>query len=269
MQIREVLSPAITELLKGRTPAEVRRKPGRFIIRTSLPDGAGGERPVFLKVYSCEGWWNRLKSSITGRLGKTPPAQAERRNLQWAAAQGIPVPRVVQATELPQCDYARASVLITEELSGMNTLHALIPRAAETLGPAAFRQWKQELAAETARLTRLLHRSDRFHKDLYLSHFFLTDDALADGLPIHGRLYLLDFLRLRRHRWNRRRWQVKDLAELLYSSDLPGVETRDLLRFMHAYLGSAKLDRQGRSLVNSVLRKAARYRRQNRRRVSR
>jgi len=269
MQTPEALPSVVTELLEGRKAAELRRKPGRFIIRTSLPDGAGRERPVFLKVYSCEGWWSRLKSSVTRRLGKTPPAQVERRNLEWAAAQGIPVPRVVQVTELSHCNYARLSVLVTEELRGMNGLHALIPRAAETLGPAAFRRWKQELAEEIARLTRLLHRSDRYHKDLYLSHFFLTDDALTDALPIHGRLHLLDFLRLRHYHWNRTRWQVKDLAELLYSSDLPGVETRDLLRFIHAYLGSAKLDRQGRRLVSSVVRKAARYRRQNRGRVSR
>ncbi len=258
------MSSALAGLLKGRLPAEVRHKRGRVIVRANLPDADGRERPVFLKVYSCDGRWNRVKSSITSVLGKGPPAQLERRNLRWAAAQGIPVPRVV--TGFPEIDSASASVLATEELCGMSALHTLIPRGAKTLSPAAFRKWKRDLAHELARLTQLLHRTNRFHKDLYLCHFLLRDEALTDGQPIHGRLHLLDFLRLKHHRWNRRRWQVKDLAELLYSSDLTGVETRDRLRFMHTYLGCTRLDRDGRRLVKSVVKKAARYHRQNRER---
>ncbi len=264
MQTREVLSPAIAELLKGRLLTEVRHKRGRFIVRTSLPDADGQERPVFLKVYTCNGRWNRVKSRITSSLGKASPAQLERRNLGWAAAQGIPVPRLV--TGFPEFESASFSVLVTEELCGMSALHTLLPRGAKTLSPAAFRKWKRELAHELARLTQLLHRSNRYHKDLYLCHFFLPDEALTDGQSIQGRLHLLDLLRLKHHRWNSRRWQVKDLAELLYSSDLAGIETRDRLRFMHTYLGCTKLDRDGRRLIESVVKKAARYRRQNRER---
>ncbi len=264
MQSREVLSSALAGLLKGRLAAEVRHKRGRFIVRTSLADADGRERPVFLKVYTCDGFWSRVKSSITRRLGKGSPAQLERRNLRWAAAQGIPVPRLVAG--FPEFESASFRVLATEELGGMSALHTLIPTGAKTLRPDVFRNLKRDSAHELARLTQLLHRANRFHKDLYLCHFFLPDEALTDGQPIQGRLHLLDFLRLKHHRWNRRRWQVKDLAELLYSSDLAAIETRDRLRFMHAYLGCAKLDRDGRRLVKSVVKKAARYRRQNRER---
>jgi hypothetical protein len=260
MQIQEVVSSVVSELQKGRLPAGARRKPGRFILWAKLLDTDGQERALFLKAHVCDG---RL-SRIARRLGRRPPAAVERRNLAWASAQGIPVPRVVAG--FPDFESAGFSVLVTEELSGMTALHHLIPRAAGSLGPTALRVWKRELGDEVARLTRLLHGSDCFHKDLYLCHFFLPDQAITDGLPIHGRLHLVDFLRLRHYRWIRRRWQVKDLAELLYSSDLQGIETRDRVRFLHAYLNCKKLDREGRRLLKSVVKKAERYRRKNRRR---
>jgi len=265
MQTPGTVPPVINQLLKGRVPVEVRGKPGRFIIRTTLPDGAGQERPVYLKVYPGDGFWDRIKSRIFGHLALRSPAQVERANLSWASAHGIPVPRVISAApELLQQESASISLLVTEELSGMSALHVLIPTAARTVTPANFRRWKHDLGDEIARLARCLHQTDRFHKDLYLCHFFLPDVAVTDLMPVRGRLHLLDFLRLKQHRWNKRRWQVKDLAELLYSSDVPGIDTRDRLRFMHAYLGCRKLNQKGRRLVRSVVRKAARYRRQNR-----
>lgn len=259
MQTREAVLSGIDEILKGKLPEEVRRKPGRLIVRTTLPDTAGRQCPVFLKVYTPDGWWNRVISTIGARLGRKSRAQIERANLEWAASQGIPVPRLIS-----ECGSSPLDVVVTEELTGMSAVHMLIPKAAKTAGGEAFQAWKRELVEELARLTRLLHRSNRYHKDLYLCHFFLPDNAVTDRLPIRGRLHLLDYLRLKHHRWNRRRWQVKDLAELLYSSDVPGVDARDLVRFMHAYLDCRKLDSDARRLVKSVVSKAARYRRQNR-----
>ncbi len=244
-----ITRPFIADLLEGRRAAEVRRKPGRVIVRTMLTtDDAGRQRSVYLKIYS----------------GKRQSAAVERQNLEWAAARGIPVPRLITAASFSGSGLAFRSALATEELCGMKPLHALIPRAAKDLSPAAFRNWKLGLGKEIARLTGLLHEAGRYHKDLYLCHFFFPEADLAEGSLVAGRLHLLDFLRLKRYRWNRRRWQVKDLAQLLYSSDLPGIGPRDRLHFMHTYLGCRKLDRHGRRLVKSVAKKAERYRRQNR-----
>jgi len=266
--VQLLITPSlVADLLQGRRPAaEARAKPGRWIIRTALPDAAGRARRVVLKVHRRHGLWRRLLP-IPGR--RRSPGSVECHNLRWAAAQGIPVPVLLSASDFSVPGLGFVSVLATEELTGMPPLDTAIDRAAVVLSPSAFRKWKRNLAAEVARLAQLLHRSHRFHKDLYLSHFFLPELALTDGLPIQGRLRLLDFLRLKRHRWNRRRWQVKDLAQLLYSSTLPGVGVRDRLHFMRAYLGCSKLDQQGRRLIRSVERKAARYRRQNRGRVAR
>jgi tRNA A-37 threonylcarbamoyl transferase component Bud32 len=257
----------VADLLQKRLPAvEVRAKPGRWIIRTSLRDTGGVLRHVVLKVYRHDKWWKRALSIVTRGHGQRSPARLERRNLEWAAAQGIPVPALLSTDDFSIPGLGSASVLTTEELA-MIPLDTAVERAAATLAPSDFREWKRDAAREVARLTRLLHQSRRFHKDLYLSHFYLPESALADGMPIHGRLWMLDFLRLKHHGWNWRRWRVKDLAQLLYSSRLSGVGVRDRLRFMRAYLRCSKLDRRALRLIRSVQKKAARYRRQNRRAV--
>ncbi len=251
----------LVELLTGKQATEVRRKPGRWIVRTTLPDAAGRVLPVVLKVYDSEPGWKRRLSALAGRLS---PAETERRNLEWASAQGIAVPRLVGTTQISQPGLPFSSVFVTEELSDMEPLNVVLSQAAAALGADGLRAWKKEVINEIARLAAILHRSNRYHKDLYLSHFFLPRTAITDRLPVRGRVRLLDFLRLKHHRWNRRRWQVKDLAQLLYSSELPGISDRDRIGFMHAYLQCGKLDRPGRSLIKAVARKARRYRRKNR-----
>ncbi|RPI26028.1 MAG: hypothetical protein EHM61_12775 [Acidobacteria bacterium] len=260
-----VTAAQVADLLAGRLPAEVRRKPGRAIVRTDLTDGEGGRRRVFMKVYGWGGGrWDRLRGMLSRWRRGGSPAFIESRNLKWAATQGIAVPRLISAQDFTDRGLAFESVLITEELTGMSPLNVAIQRAVDTLARPALRRWKADLADQLARLTELLHQSRRYHKDLYLCHFLVPDEAVTDQRPLAGRLRLLDFLRLKNHPWNWRRWQVKDLAQLLYSSALPGIRAVDRLRFMHAYLGCPKLDRQGRRLLRRVEKKAARYRRQNR-----
>ena len=59
------------------------------------------------------------------------------------------------------------------------------------------------------------------------------------------------------------RWRVKDLAGLLFSTELKGVTTRDRLRFFKQYLGVKKLDDGNRALLRRIVAKAERYRRHN------
>ncbi|MBI3411459.1 MAG: hypothetical protein HY040_24285, partial [Planctomycetes bacterium] len=141
----------------------------------------------------------------------------------------------------------------------MLPLHEAIPLAAQQLEPEAFRRWKSGLVVEVARLARFLHDRRCFHKDLYLCHFFIARSDI--GLPPHpqplspegraepgreppqswrGRVHLIDFHRLGKHRWTWPVWRVKDLGQLLYSSHIEGVDGRDRLRFWRHYLGQGK-----------------------------
>src|SRR5439155_11971566 len=126
--------------------------------------------------------------------------------------------------------------------------------------------WKRGLVAELARLARELHGRRRFHKDFYLFHFYVAH-ADTRHLPAwRGRVHLIDLHRLGHHPWAWRLWQLKDLAQLLYSSEVPGVSARDRLRFWRHYFGPGARGRWGRWLRWCIAIKWKNYRRHNEKR---
>jgi heptose I phosphotransferase len=152
----------------------------------------------------------------------------------------------------------------------MLPLHEAIPLAEARLEPGDFGRWKRGLLGEMARLARLLHDRRAFHKDLYLCHFFVPAELTwAAPASWRGRVWLIDLHRLARHPWTWRRWQMKELAQLLYSSEVPGVGVRDRVWFWRCYRGPGPRGRADRWLRAFVLLKWQRYRRHNLRRKAR
>ena len=145
----------------------------------------------------------------------------------------------------------------------MLPLHEAIPAAARSLDPGTFARWKRGLAREVARLARALHDRQRFHKDLYLCHFYVAEEETRRLPEWTGRVRLIDFHRLGHHRRARLWWRAKDLAQLFYSSRVEGVTARDRLRFWRAYHGGRRLARAARGLRWLVRLRAWRYGRHN------
>jgi heptose I phosphotransferase len=245
------------------------RSTGRWLLERD-----GRRLGVYLKRHYRLSWWYGLLACFWPDAAWSPGLQ-EWRHLEWARGQGLPVPAAVAAGEYigPWCRLQ--SFLAVEELAGMLPLHQAIPAAAAALEPAAFRRWKHGLAAELARVARDLHRRRYFHKDFYLCHFFVpASDTLPACAPAarpeawRGRVHLIDLHRLAHHRWTWRLWQAKDLAQLLFSADVAGIDARDRVRFWRLYRGGRR-DRRARWLERSILVKWALYRRHNERRARR
>lgn len=248
-----IMTVAVTD----RFLAKQGRSTGRWILH------AGPQRlVVYLKRHHHLPRWRGLLAALWPDRGWSP-AVRESSNLEWAHAQGLPVPGVVAAGEYIGPWGRLQSFLAVEELADMLPLHEAVPAAAARLDPAAFRRWKDGLIAELARLTHVLHGRRWFHKDLYLCHFFIprADTGLVPRW--HGRVHLIDLHRLGHHPWTWRLWQAKDLAQLLYSSEIAGIHVRDRLRFWKRYLGMGAYRRQSRWLRQWVLVKWRRYRRHN------
>ncbi len=237
------------------------RSTGRLVLHS-----AGRELAVYLKRHYRLPWWRGLLATLWPG-GAWSPAVQERRHLEWAQAQGLPVPRVVAAGELigPACRLQ--SFLAIEELTGMLALHQAIPLAARMLPPAVFLSWKRGLIAELARLARFLHDRRHFHKDLYLCHFYIPRaDTSAVPSCWTGRVHMIDLHRLTAHPFTWPIALVKDLGQLLYSSEVEGVEPGDRARFWRAYVGPLRRTRRARLLAWFVLLKARRYREHNHKR---
>jgi heptose I phosphotransferase len=248
-----------------RFSAKQGRSTGRLVL-----DGEGGSRlVVYLKRHHRLPWWlGLLARAWTG----CSPALREWEHLRWAQAQGVPVPRAVAAGERLGPGWRLESFLAVEELTGMLPVNEAIPFARASLSPEGFRRWKRGLAAEMARLARLLHDRRRYHKDLYLCHFYLhQDDTTAPAPPggWEGRVSLIDLHRLGHHPWAWPIWLLKDLAQLLYSSAVPGVNLRDRLWFWRCYRGPGSSASAARWLRRGVLFKWRLYQRHAQRRQRR
>jgi heptose I phosphotransferase len=247
-------------ILQARLTDDFHAKQGRSTGRWVL-EKAGRTLAVYLKRHYRLPWWQGLLAALWPE-GDWSPALREFRHLQWARAQGLPVPRVVAAGEYLEPLLKLQSFLAIEELTGMLPLHLAIPEAGRQLTADAFRRWKTGLAREVARLTRFLHERHYFHKDLYLCHFYIPRTHISIVPAWQGCVHMIDFHRLGRHPFTRPWWRIKDLGQLLYSSIVEGVDVRDRLRFWRYYLAPGH--RRGpRWLTWCVLQRGARYRRHN------
>jgi heptose I phosphotransferase len=244
-------------------------KQGRSTGRLILSRG-NRQLTVYLKRHYRLSWWRGLLAALWPDLGWSP-ALEEWRHLEQARQFGLPVPASVAAGEFIGPWGRLQSFLAVEELTGMLPLHEAIPAASAQMAPGDFVRWKVGLILELARIARAMHTRHWFHKDLYLCHFFVAEELCwaPHVEDWRGRVHLIDLHRLAHHSWTSRFWQVKDLAQLLFSSDVPGVTDRDRLRFWRAYLGNRRRGAMMAWLRHWVLFRCALYRRhEGRRRVA-
>ena len=113
---------------------------------------------------------------------------------------------------------------------------------------------KHKIIEEIANIVGRMHAEGLHHQDLYLCHFLCGSEQ--DGLP----LTLIDLQRVKRHRRLPRRWQVKDLAQLHFSS-AQYITRRDIWRFWKTYNSIYHTRRRIIPLWHSILRKSERIRR--------
>lgn len=222
------------------------RSTGRYVLASS-----DGSVSFYLKRYFRLPWWRRWLAPLDSF-----PGPRELANLQRVAALGVPCPEplVAGADRRHPCH----SLLAVRELDGFIPLHQFIPSRFAQTESSSKRLMRRELTLRLADIARRLHAAKLYHCDFYLCHFFLRESPLG---PAGFDLVLIDLMRLK-HSWLSR-WQVKDLAQLLFSSDLPGVTRTDRLRFFKHYLGLSRLDAAARRLLRRIQRKASFYHRHN------
>jgi hypothetical protein len=115
------------------------------------------------------------------------------------------------------------------------------------------------LIVQVAEIARRFHAAGFNHRDFYGCHFLVKETS-------QGRfdVRLIDLQRVQRRRWFRRRWIVKDLAQLASMSPDDCVGPREKILFLKAYLGVCKLRTEDKRLVRDVLAKLSQIRRRAR-----
>jgi heptose I phosphotransferase len=217
-----------------------RAREGRSCQRLTL-----GGRRYFIKIHRGVGWREILKNLLSLRLPVLSSA-SERRAIARVSQLGVAAP-VVAGFGLRGRNPARLqSFLITDELDGTVSLEEYC--RSWPVRPPPF-DVRRALIVEVARIARALHENGVNHRDFYLCHFLLDRRCVGDpeargargARAVRVPLWLIDLHRAQVRRRTPRRWAVKDLAGLLFSSFSIGLTRADVLRFARAYRGDAPL----------------------------
>lgn len=125
------------------------------------------------------------------------------------------------------------SFIITEELTDTTNLEEYCGDWHRQ--PPAFTT-KLALIKKIAHISRIMHDAGMCHRDYYLCHFHLDPSSLNTNKL---KLSLIDLHRALIKKSLAKRWLIKDIAGLYFSSMEIGLSARDRLRFMKLYSGDS------------------------------
>lgn len=170
--------------------------------------------------------------------GSASPAEDDVRGQAELESAGIPTLKIVGYGSLAD----GRSFVISEDLAGYLAADKLVAAGVP------FDQLRERIADLTGRL----HAADLHHRDLYLCHFFARRGDSQD-------VRIIDTARVKKlPRFFARRWIVKDLAQLWYSTLSLPISDADREALLARYAAARKLDdRELAGLRRSIERKSA------------
>jgi lipopolysaccharide core heptose(I) kinase len=212
----------------------------------------GRRRTLFLKKHHVRTWWSRLRA----RFGLPPSGSAgreEARNVRKLESAGIPCMELAAFGEKLGQDGLLESFLLTPELEGFTQLDDFLRERFQPLATEHSRQRNvhlQQLISRVAAIAKQFHEAGFNHRDLYCCHFFVRETTPGDF-----EIRLIDLQRVQHRRRLRRRWLVKDLAQLAYSAPRDRIKCTQKMAFIREYFGVAKLRPEHKRLIREVLAK--------------
>jgi hypothetical protein len=245
---------AVMDVSKGRCIRALKdRENWRLVLHGPHTDGQG----VYLKKHHVRTWRSLLGACLGIGPGETA-GRVEARNVRRLNADGIAVMDLIAYGEKLYATGRIESFVLTEELTGYTELdHFLNKRFLRRRKHTTPRDHDLlNLIRNVATVARRFHQAGYNHRDLYCGHFFIKE-APRGQFDIK----LIDLQRVQRRRWFRRRWIVKDLAQLAWSAERQHISCTHRMAFIHHYLNVEKLRPCDKRLIRSVLAKQARMER--------
>lgn len=210
--------------------------PGRLTVGLDLKDGSKDQR-VYLKRH-----WN-----LTKKKSDAPYKEAfsEWSNITTLSKSGISVPEAL-AYGHGVVNGRSVAFVMMKEVPGMQADH-FIERKLNV--DFSFND-RVTLANQLGELAQKFHNLGYNHRDFYLCHTFVNP------VDNHFELNLIDLQRVQHRKVFRKRWIVKDLAQMSYSS-LKICSKTDRMRFYLKYSGSESLSALDKKLIASIEKKVA------------
>jgi heptose I phosphotransferase len=186
------------------------------------------DEAVFIKKHYGVGWIEIIKNLLSLKwpvLG----ASNEWRAIHKLNSIGIATTPLLAYGERGFNPAHKQSFVVTRDLGDIVTLEELCePWEAQPPSP----KFKRLLIKKVAELAQCFHSNGMWHRDFYLCHFALQNDALKTQ---ELRLHLMDLHRVEIHDHLPTNKRLKDLAGLYFSAMHIGLTHRDVLRFLRHY----------------------------------
>ena len=204
-----------------------RRKTFKFVLNGHF---------YFAKIHRGVGWGEILKNLIQGRL-PILGAKNEYDAISALTTLGIKTMTLAAYGQRGLNIAEQDSYVLTESLEPSTSLEDFC--ANWTVDKPSLKL-KRALIKRVATITRTLHENGINHRDLYICHFLLKDGELESPAEISDlQLYLIDLHRVQIRPKTPKRWQVKDLSALYFSSMDIGLSLNDRLYFIRHYTGQS------------------------------
>ncbi|MFZ2146234.1 MAG: lipopolysaccharide heptosyltransferase II [Sedimentisphaerales bacterium] len=162
---------------------------------------------------------------------------------------GINTPKVISYGEQWGTLFEKRSFIITEKIADAESLERKLPAYFARPDTIENLKLRRNFIIQSAVFIKKFHETNYRHRDLYLSHIFYSDT---------GKFYLIDLARVFRPIFLRRRFQIKDIAQVYYSAPGKHFSKTDRLRFYTAYTGQSKLTKKDKIFIRKVINKAKR-----------
>jgi tRNA A-37 threonylcarbamoyl transferase component Bud32 len=201
----------------------------RLELKTPGENGRAGT--IFLKRYIRPPLIEQIRRMMATGLFRAT-AYHETHFIKKLTLLGIPTLRSVAFGQKMNGPLEKRSFSMTRGLKGMS-LETLIDEVRAKSRPAPSAGERHEIARQLGLIVGALHRNRLFHRDLYLCHVFLTHND--DGRVV---LRVIDLARMIEKPLRTRRWRIKDLAALDFSTGNDVVTRTDRLRFVRGYYGN-------------------------------
>lgn len=183
----------------------------------------GGKR-YFVKYHRGTGTGEILKNLLQLRLPVTS-SRNEWRALNRLGELGISVPSVAAYGRRGWLSQTCESFIVTDDVGTRENLEDLTRDWGSNPPPLSE---KLALIREVAAISRQMHSHGICHRDFYLCHFLVSNRE-------EQQLTLIDLHRALVKNPLARRWVIKDIGSLYYSTMEIGLKQRDLFRFIRAY----------------------------------
>lgn len=184
--------------------------------------------------------WLSHKRRISMAAGELKPAvELQEKNSA--------VPEVVAFGQKWKEIFEEKSFIITREVPGSVSLETALPECFYQKDLTSKTE-KDKFIKDLADVINEFHNSGFRHRDLYLAHIFYNNDENV--------FTLIDLARCFKPLLLKKRYLIKDIAQLYYSAPYGTISKSDRLRFYLQYTGKKKLSFIDKRFISKVKRKA-------------